>query len=175
MYGRLDNAVIDYGTGDAVVQLRVPNGRTVMDKLRSLTGKGLEIGLKIARKKRSLSANAYAWVLIGKIAEATRQTVTNVYRHAIREIGGNTTVVTVFPEAVEAFRRSWEAHGSGWMTEIFGESDDGVDVILWYGSSTYDSEQMGRLIDGLIEDCRLLGIETMTPDQLAELEGLTPP
>ena len=44
-----------------------------------------------------------------------------------------------------------------------------VNVTVWYGSSTYDTEQMSRLIDAVVQDCERAGIETMTP---AELDAL---
>ena len=39
----------------------------------------------------------------------------------------------------------------------------------YYGSSTYDTKQMSQLIDNLVQDCKALGIETLTPDKLALL------
>ena len=42
-------------------------------------------------------------------------------------------------------------------------------MILYYGSSTYDTQQMSLLIDHIVQDAKALGIETMTP---AELEAL---
>ena len=42
---------------------------------------------------------------------------------------------------------------------------------MWYGSSTYDTLQMSRLIDAIAEDCREAGIETMTPQQLDALKS----
>ena len=41
-----------------------------MDKIKCLIGKELDIQLKEHKEKRSLNANAYAWVLMQKIAEA---------------------------------------------------------------------------------------------------------
>lgn len=38
-----------------------------------------------------------------------------------------------------------------------------------YGSSVYDTEQMARLIDAIVQDCRDVGIETMTPRELDAL------
>ena len=40
----------------------------------------------------------------------------------------------------------------------------------YYGSSTYDTRQMSVLIDNLVQDCKALDIETMTPDKLALLK-----
>ncbi len=42
-----------------------------------------------------------------------------------------------------------------------------VNVVLYYGSSTYDTKQMSSLIDQLIFDAKELGIETATPQELA--------
>ena len=44
-----------------------------------------------------------------------------------------------------------------------------VNVTVWYGSSVYDTKQMSRLIDAIVQDCKAAGIETMTP---AELDAL---
>ena len=46
-----------------------------------------------------------------------------------------------------------------------------MNVILYYGSSTFDTRQMSRLIDNLIQDAKAVGIETMPPDKLAALLG----
>ena len=45
-----------------------------------------------------------------------------------------------------------------------------MNVVLYYGSSTFDTQQMSRLIDGLVQDCRALGLETLPPDKLALLK-----
>ena len=44
-----------------------------------------------------------------------------------------------------------------------------MNVTLYYGSSTYDTKQMSRLIDNIVQDCQAVGIETLTPDKLALL------
>lgn len=135
-----------------------------------LSGKELDMELKPARKKRSLSANAYCWVLTDKIAAATHQSKEDVYRETIRNIGGVSDIVCAQDRAVEALRSGWEAHGIGWLTDTMPSRLEGcTNVILYYGSSTYDTEQMSRLIDLLVAEAKDLGIETMPP---AELERL---
>ena len=42
-----------------------------------------------------------------------------------------------------------------------------VTVLAYYGSSDFDKEQMSRLIDNIVQDCRAVGIETLPPDKLA--------
>lgn len=43
-------------------------------------------------------------------------------------------------------------------------------MVLYYGSSTFDTKQMARLIDNIVQDCKALGIETLTPQQLDALK-----
>lgn len=124
-----------------------------------------------ARKKRSLDANAYFWVLADKLATAQGLPgTTEIYHKYIKDIGGNKEIVCVKEEAAEKLCRGWERNGLGWLTETFPSKLDGcVNVILYYGSSTYDTAQMSRLIDLCIQDCKALDIETATPAELALL------
>lgn len=126
--------------------------------------------IKEKKKKRSLDANAYFWVLAHKIAEKTIVTVTDVYRSYIREIGGNNTVVCVQNKAVDAFCLAWSSHGIGWITEQMpSKLENCTNVICYYGSSTYDTIQMSRLIGLAIQDCKEYGIEYLTPREIGEL------
>lgn len=132
--------------------------------------KEYSIEIKEHKKKRSLDANAYFWVLASKIAAKTRVEVTNVYRSYVREIGGNRTTVCVLENAADDFCSAWQKNGIGWITEQMPSKIEGcVNVICFYGSSTYDTEQMSRLIDLAIADCKEYGIEYMTPAELAKL------
>lgn len=113
------------------------------------------------RKKRSLDANAYAWVLLDKIAEAVRLTPEEVYRRELLEIGGASEVVCVLERALPRLNALWTQKGLGWVTEPFPSKVPGcVNVRLHYGSSAFDTKQMSVFIDHLIEEARALGIET---------------
>jgi hypothetical protein len=128
----------------------------------------ISIEIKKYRKPRSLDANAYAWVLIDKIAASAGTDKATVYREAIRNVGGVSETVCVKDSAVERLRRAWGQNGLGWQTETVKSKLDGcTNVILYYGSSTYDSGQMSNLIDCLVQDAKALGIETATPSELA--------
>lgn len=127
-----------------------------------------EYTLSPAKKRRSLDANAYAWVLMDKIAAATGVPKSEIYRAAIKEIGGNSDVIRAKAEAVDSIIYGWEKNGLGWQTDVIPSVDPGYcNIILYYGSSTYDSAQMSRLIDGLVQDAQALGIETLPPYKLA--------
>lgn len=129
----------------------------------------ISIEIKRHRKGRSLDANAYAWVLIDKIAAATGESKETVYREAIRDIGGVSEVVCVQNHAKDALCSLWQSKGTGWLVDELPSKLDGcTNVVLYAGSSVYDTEQMSRLIDRLIQDAQALGIPTETPNQIAE-------
>ena len=122
-------------------------------------------------QKRSLDANAYAWVLINKIADALRITPKEIYRQAIQNVGGNYEVLPVKAEAAEHFKQIWEAQGLGWPCVDMGKSKipGYINLRAYYGSSTFSVSQMQVFIDNLVQDSKALGIETLTPDKLALL------
>lgn len=119
------------------------------------------------RRKRSLDANAYLWVLCDQIAKSIRSTKEEVYRAAIKRVG----VVDVIPmreDAAAEWCRRWRSRGIGWVVETADAGLDGwVEVLAYWGSSTYSAAEMTRLLDDVIEEAKGLGIETATPEQLA--------
>ena len=121
-----------------------------------------------AKKKRSLDANAYLWALIGKISAAVGIPSDEVYRHAIRE-AGEYTPLPIRSDAIDEFSRIWSAHGTGWFVDILDDSKlAGYKLVRAYnGSSTYDTKQMSRLIDYVVQDAKALGIETLTDRELS--------
>lgn len=126
-------------------------------------GKQYELTIKPVTKKRSLDANAMCWVLMDKLATHYGIGVAEVYRHNIRDIGGNSDIICLQDRAVDAFCRSWQKNGLGWQTEKVPSKIDGcTNVKIWYGSSTYDTAQMSRLIDAVVQECKVAGIEVMS-------------
>lgn len=134
-------------------------------------GKVYELSIKQKRKKRSLDANAYAWVLIDKLAEKLGRSKIEIYRQYIRDIGGVSETVCVLKKAAEKLVDGWKKNGIGWQADTIPSKIDGcVNVVLYFGSSTYDTAQMSRLIDMIVQDCKQFGIETMTPFELDALK-----
>lgn len=133
----------------------------------------LSIDMKKYYKKRSLSANAYAWVIIDKIAEVMRITKTEVYLNAIREIGGISITTGMKTEAIPAFREIWCADHLGRRVEIIeGSKKEGwSNVRIYYGSSDFDSSQMNIFISNLIQDAESLGIHTISDEEAERMVG----
>ena len=118
--------------------------------------------IKRVTKKRSLSANGYAWVLMDKIAAKLRITKEEVYRHAINDVGVFTEIKVKDADAARRFRAVWQKNGIGWLTKTV----DDTTVYAFYGSSTYDTAEMARLIDYIVEEAKRLHIETLPPEKL---------
>ena len=137
-----------------------------------LYDKEVNVEIKQHRNHRSLDANAYAWVLISKIAEKTGIKASEVYRNAIREIGGVYDVICVQNKAVDRLREGWTKNGLGWQTDTLkSQLPDCTNVVLYYGSSVYDSKQMSQLISSLVQDAEALGIPTISDAEAEKLLG----
>lgn len=141
------------------------------DKFDSLNADKLTLRVSKFRKGRSLDANAYMWVLCDKLAEKLGITKEEVYRSQIKDIGVFRTV-EIDEKAADTLMHSWGLHGTGWVAERLDHSiHKGFTIIaLYYGSSTYNTKQMSRLIDFIVQDCKEQGIETMTPNELQQLK-----
>lgn len=125
--------------------------------------------VKEYKEKRSLDANAYAWVLLGKLQDKLHIPKEEIYRDTIKNIGSY-EVIPIKNEAVEKFRQAWGKKGLGWITETTKSKLDGyTNVLAYYGSSIYDTKEMTRFIEQIIQECEQLDIETKSK---AEIDSL---
>ena len=140
------------------------------DELKDLP---VEISIKKAQKHRSMEANRYCWVLVDQIAAKSHEKRSDVYRHAIREIGGVSKEMLMKTEAVPLFTQIWEKQGLGNQVEVVDtEEDTGWSSLrIFFGSSTYDTAQMSALLDSLIQEAEGLGIPTITPKEEERMLG----
>ena len=135
--------------------------------------KEYNIEIKQYRKKRSLDANAYMWTLCDKISQVVPETTKeDVYRDAIHHVG----VFETFPlkdDAVERWIERWQTNGTGWISEVLhkAKTPGYTIVISYYGSSTYNTKEMSRLIDNVVMTAKDCGVETMTPDEIERMKA----
>lgn len=167
MIGKLRDLTINLDGSQNVTLTIQGDFRGAFDRL---LGKILDIDIKLHRNRRSLDANGYAWELIDQIAARMHIDKVEVYREAIRSIGGVSDVVCIPSEGVDRLCNGWKHNGIGWTSETFPSKLDGcTNVILYYGSSVYDTKQMSLLIDHLVQDAEALGIPTYPPDRRNKL------
>ena len=131
----------------------------IYDSLKDLD---VDVEIKKHNPKRSRDANAMCWAMCSDIGNAIRPPVPKeeVYRKAIREVG-EYEPLPIREDAVETFRRRWAAKGTGWFAEVVDDSKlPGYKLVFaYYGSSTYDTASMSRLIDFLKQDMENMGLK----------------
>ena len=126
--------------------------------------------IKEHKQKRSLNANAYCWVLIGKIADVIGSTKEEVYRDYILH-KGIYRIFTIDNKAANTFIKVWSEKGLGWLCETSESKNEGfIDVVAYYGTSSYNTKQMTNFIDYVVEEAKSQGIETLTPQEIQMLK-----
>lgn len=161
----------DWKTGKAIVTLLLDTSDMEhIEKLSKL--KKLTITIKRFFKKRSIDANRYFWKLLSEYAEEKEIDTIEEYKERVKRLG-IFRVSRVETKDVETYKKSWENWGTAWLCEIYdteylGNVEFKV-LHLYYGSSSFNSKQMSRLISDLVEDCKEVGIETKSQKEINSL------
>ena len=122
------------------------------------------VEIKRYRERRSLNANAYFWVLVGQIADKIQSDTESVYLRLLERYGVFTHIV-VKPNVVDKVKAEWRAVKV--LGEIAINGKTGVQIQCFFGSHTYDTKEMSRLIEGTVSEAKELGIDTRTPEEIA--------
>lgn len=175
--GKISGVSFSYNTGKPLITLEVNEKQSALqmvDELKDAEKLSIKIGK--FRAKRSLDANAYLWQLCTMIADklsdgGAPHTKEEIYRKAIKARGICREQGELPLDFAKTSRTAWEMLGTGWITEQVDFEPDGERVIVrfYYGSSTYNTKQMSRIIDWLVVECQNLGIETKPK---AEIDSL---
>lgn len=120
--------------------------------------------IKEKKRKRSLSQNAYAWELITQIGNILRKSKEEVYLEMLRDYGQSEIVSILSSINPEGYFKYYEEIGTGVVN-----GKEFTHYKIFKGSSEFDSKEMTIFIDGIINECKDLGIETMTPEQISAL------
>lgn len=165
-----------YKVDNLVIPLQKGQHREAIEMIDRLgivnQDKEYEVTIKTKRKKRSLDANAYFWTLCGKLGEALKKPDTEIYVELIKD-NGVFEILPVREDAIARWTQTWSSHGIGWVCDDLGgcRNIKGYhNIRCFYGSSTYTTKEMSRLIDAVIYECKQQGIETMTPNEIEEIK-----
>lgn len=126
-----------------------------------------EYEITAEKKKRSLNSNSYAWCIIGKIADALRQSKEEIYLDMLKHYGQG-GAISVQEKFAENFKRTYKYHESMGKSELKGKMFE--HFRFWVGSSEYSQSEMNIFIDGVCQEAKNLGIEVLTPAELARLK-----
>lgn len=170
--GKIKDCLIEAFAEKKILTLEIFGSNFPREELDELMNcDKLDITIKKWRKKRSLNANAYMWKLCGELAEKLNIRKEDVYRIHIRAVG-IFRVLEIKEDAAKTMFTAWQRQGLGWFVDEIGTVNEITTAILYYGSSTYNTVQMSRLIDSVVQECECQGIQTKTPDELAKMKSL---
>ena len=140
-----------------------------------------EYSLTIEKKKRprSLKANNYSWTLTDKLADVLlvqglklskeEMHAEMIYRYgqALTDESGTVIMSTASNVPINEFYPYAKKIGEGTVNgKVFNH------YRIYRGSHTYNSAEMSIFIKGIIEECKEQGIETATPEELANMLSL---
>lgn len=121
--------------------------------------------IKEHKPKRSLSQNSYAWKLITEIGNVIRKSKEEVYFDMLKHYGQSEVISVLSEVNPVGYFKYYEAIGTGIVN-----NKEFTHYKIYKGSSEFDSKEMSIFIDGIIQECKQLGIPTLTPDEIARLE-----
>lgn len=138
--------------------------------LQELTGVELTVNLKKFHPKRSLDANAYLWIILSKMAEKLMTSKEELYEFKLRQYGvpyedetGRHVVVAIRSDIPQ---KELPGHWL-WLKDTNGASN----YMKIKGTSEYDSAEMARFIDMVVQDAKDLGIETLPSTELERMKN----
>lgn len=165
--GKIVGANIDFKTNKPQLLLEV-NERNdfemLVDDMRDKDKLSIEI--KPYREHRSLNANAYAWLLIGQIADIVRAGKDEIYLKLLKRYGQSELISVLSHVPIGNYVKYYEEAGE---SELNGKMFTHYRV--YKGSSEFDSREMSIFIDGVVSEAKELGIQTDTPNTIAEMKA----
>lgn len=153
--GRLHSVNKDWKTGRVILSFEI-DGEPTEEINKISQCEVLDITAKKYRKKRSLDANGMLWSCLGEIAQVLNTDKWEVYLKMLKRYG-KYTYICVKPSAVESMKLQWRE------TEVVGNIDingeEAVQMLCYFGSSTYNTKEFSVLLNGVISEMREMGLQ----------------
>lgn len=154
--GKIQNIMKDWESGKFQITFSIeePFPLAELDKIRD---KELAVEADIFRAKRSLDANAMLWACCSEIGAAMTppERKWDVYLRMLRDYG-KFTYICVKPSVVDAVKAQWRE------SEVLGEIEingkKAVQMLCYFGSSTYNTKEFSTLLDGVVEEMRQMNL-----------------
>ncbi len=150
----------DFTTKKWFIAFEVGEEPSIYDETKD---KPLNLDIKQYREGRSKDANALLWACLGEIAAALRTDKWSVYLQMLKRYG-QYTYVCVPPKAVEMTKKQWRECEEVGQININGR--EAVQMLCYFGSSTYDTKEFSILLDGVISEMKEMGLQTPTSEEM---------
>lgn len=169
--GTLQDISRDYKTNKFKITLLLEQ-RESISSLEEIKDDKLSVEIKKYRKSRRNDANKYFWKLLQEICEQKGIDTIEDYKRRVKELG-IFKQFKIMTQDVKTFEKIWTDRGIAWFceildTEYIGNTEFKI-INAYYGSSSYNSKQMSRLIDNLVQDCKAERIETKSDKEIESL------
>lgn len=167
--GRILAVEPNFISNKAIVQIEVDNPN--LGELEEKKG-DLKITLATWRERRSLNANKFFHLLSDKLADARRMSKPEMKNYLLFSYGQkwrdeNGQLICIKTNAP----RKDVMNNADFHAWDIKAADDGTPMyVLLRHSSDFDTREMSILIDGVVQECKEQGIETMSPREIAELK-----
>ena len=139
--------------------------------------KPLNAEIRAVKKKRSINANSYHYVLCDLMAKTVGLSADELHFALMADYGTPFTdedghlQYVLLKEVKPLIGTGTYVRGTG----HYEERPNG-DEYQWYivikPSHLYDTDEMSKLLDGTIREASELGVETETPDNIARMKAL---
>ena len=154
--GKFKGVTTDWATGQHNITFSI-NEKSALAEIEHIQEcEKLHIEAKPYRKKRSINANKLLWDCLGKIASVLRADKWDIYLLMLKRYG-QYTYICVKPNMVEAIKRQWRE------VEVVGDIDingkQAVQLLCYFGSSTYDSKEFSVFLDGVVSEMVEMGLQ----------------
>lgn len=161
--GRITGIQMPFRSKRPVVSFEVQAEPEALEKYMDID---LDISFSRHRNRRSIDANAFLWACLGEIARAINSDTWSIYLYMLERYGKFTHIL-VKPEAVEQVRQVWRE------TKIVGEKDGMIQMLCFFGSSTYNTKEFSQLLDGVVSEMKEMHLETPPDEEMKRLlEGM---
>lgn len=157
---------------DGSVNLSFVCEKSAIEPILALKSEFIVLQAKEYHEKRTLTQNNYLWKLLDLLSQKMTISRVDLYKKYIREYG-KIEFLVMSDNAVDYFIKQWEKNGLGCYAEISRKANtDGYSVVaVYFGSSTYNTQEMTNLIKPIVADCEEIGIPTLSLDEFQKLKN----
>lgn len=121
--------------------------------------------IKEKKAKRTLTQNAYYWVLLHELAKVLKIDNDTAHKMMLERYGTYEVISVLNGIDLTGYFKYFDEIGSGTVN-----GKQFTHYKIFKGSSQMDSKEFAVLLDGLISDCEELGIPTLTREEIAKLK-----
>lgn len=127
----------------------------------------LSIKIDRYREKRSLNANNYAWKIMTEIGNVLRTSKDEVYLEMLKRYGQSEIISVLAHIPIGEYVKYCEEAGESTLNgKLFKHYK------VFKGSSEFDTREMSIFLDGVVSEAKEMGINTMTPNEIARLKAM---